>query len=388
MAPWLSEPRLASRLDWLSAVAGLDLTYYGTQADTDQIRDTAVAQPLLVAAGLVTALELFPRPADAFDVVGVAAGHSVGELTAAAGAGVLSAEQAMVLVRERGRAMAEASAAAPTSMRAAVGGDPDQVLDALGRHGLTPANHNGAGQIVAAGTVEQLDALAGDLPRRVRLVPLSVAGAFHTHHMAAAVDRLARLAGAVSAYDPRLRLISNADGRVVHDGQEVLNRIIGQIASPVRWDLCMETMGDLGVTGMLELPPAGTLTGLAKRNLPDVELFSLNTPDQLTAAAEFVSRHGEPTLHDLVVNPPWRVVVSPGKGHFTKNTEIKEDVMLTPATHVGQIANLRDRIDVSTTHGGVVLEWLVEDGDPVSPGQPLLRLHPELEDADAGVGSR
>ncbi|GAA3602956.1 ACP S-malonyltransferase [Microlunatus ginsengisoli] len=291
LAPWLAEPSFADRIEWLSAVAGLDLRRYGTEADADTIRDTAVAQPLLVAAGLLAALELLPGGRDDFASVGVVAGHSVGEITAAACVGVLSAEQAMVLVRERGREMAAASAATPTSMTAVVGGKPDEVLEAIERAGLTPANNNGSGQIVAAGTTDQLAALAADPPARARLIALSVAGAFHTVHMRPAVERLDQLARAIDTNDPTTRLLSNADGAVVGNGPEVLGRIVNQVANPVRWDLCMATMADLGVTGLLELPPAGTLTGIAKRNLKNVELFSLNTPDQLADAREFVRAH-------------------------------------------------------------------------------------------------
>lgn len=293
LAPWLSHSEIADRFNWLGAAADLDLVHYGTQADADTIRDTAIAQPLLVAAGLVAAQAIFPSPSQAFSKVGVVAGHSVGELTAAAGTGVISAESAMILVRERGRAMAQASAATPTSMTAVVGGDRDEVLAALEAHGLTAANNNGSGQIAAAGTVEQLAALAADPPRRTRLVPLSVAGAFHTHHMEPAVAHLARLTRAIRTQDPRTRLLSNADGTVVGDGREFLNRIVAQVANPVRWDRCMETMAALGVTGLLELPPSGTLTGIAKRNLKGVELFSLNTPDQLDDARAFVENHAE-----------------------------------------------------------------------------------------------
>ncbi len=293
LSPWLTEATFADRLEWLSAVSGLDLRQYGTDADAETIRDTAVAQPLLVAAGLLAALELFPHPETAFPSIGVVAGHSVGELTAAAGVGVLSPEQAMVLVRERGRAMAAASAVTPTSMTAVIGGKPDEVLAAIERVGLTPANNNGSGQVVAAGTLDQLAALAEDPPARARLIELSVAGAFHTVHMQPAVERLATLSRAIRTHHPQTRLLSNADGQVVDDGGEVLRRIVSQVANPVRWDLCMATMAELGVTGLLELPPAGTLTGIAKRNLKGVELFALNTPDQLADAAEFVRRHGE-----------------------------------------------------------------------------------------------
>ncbi len=291
--PWLELPAFADRLRWLSAVAEMDLVHYGTKADADTIRDTSVAQPLLVAAGLVTALELFPRPADAFDKVGAVAGHSVGELAAATGAGAITAEQAMVLVRERGKAMARAAAATPTSMTAVLGGDREAVLAAIEKHGLTAANDNGPGQIVAAGTVEQLAALAEDPPERARLTPLSVAGAFHTHHMQPAVQVLDDLATAVSTHDPRTPVISNRDGQVVRDGREVLDRIVAQIGSPVRWDLCMQTMLDLGVTGILELPPAGTLTGIARRAMKGVESFALKTPDQLDDARAFVEKHGD-----------------------------------------------------------------------------------------------
>ncbi|HET9872454.1 MAG TPA: acyltransferase domain-containing protein [Propionibacteriaceae bacterium] len=389
LTPWLSEPTFSERLNWLSAVSGLDLVHYGTAADAETIRDTALAQPLLVAAGLLAALELFPHPADAFPYIGVAAGHSVGEITAAAGVGVLSAEQAMVFVRERGRTMAAASAATPTSMTAVIGGKPEEVLASIEKAGLTPANNNGSGQIVAAGTVEQLAAFAADPPPRARLVELSVAGAFHTSHMQPAVEELANLARAISTHDPRARLLSNADGQVVHDGREVLRRLVGQVASPVRWDLCMAAMADLGVTGLLEMPPSGTLTGIAKRNLKGVELFALNTPDQIPDAMDFVRAHGGQTsTSPMSGNPTWRLVVSPGKGQFTRTEDIETNTVLPVHSTVGVVKNLRDEIPVSAPHGGVVVEWLVENGDPVSPGQPLLRLYPTVEIADATEVSR
>jgi [acyl-carrier-protein] S-malonyltransferase len=384
LRPWLELPTFADRLNWLSAVSSLDLRHFGTEADAETIRDTAIAQPLLVAAGLLAALELFPHPADGYRLVGVVAGHSVGEVTAAAGVGVLSAEQAMVFVRERGRAMAEASAVTPTSMTAVIGGDPDDVLTALATHGLTAANNNGTGQIVAAGTKDQLTALGASPPARARLIELSVAGAFHTVHMEPAVARLDALARAISTHDPRTRLLSNADGQVVHDGREVLRRLVGQVASPVRWDLCMAAMGDLGVTGLLEMPPAGTLAGIAKRNVKGVEIFALNTPDQLAEAIEFVHKHGAAaSASPLPSNPSWRLVVSPGKGQFIRTEDIETDTLLPSDSTVGMVKNFRDEMPVNAPHGGIVVEWLVEDGDPVAPGQPLLRLHPTVESADA-----
>lgn len=293
LSPWLAESRFAEKLAELSEASGLDLAHFGTGADAETIRDTAVAQPLLVAAGLVTALAL--EGAEAFTAETVVAGHSVGELTAAAISGVLSDTDAITVVRERGRAMARASAARPTSMTAVVGGEPEDVLAAIDRAGLTPANNNGRGQIVAAGTMEQLDALAADAPRRARLVPLSVAGAFHTIHMAPAVAHLQAVVADVAVSDPGTKLLSNRDGELVQTGQDVLARIVDQVANPVRWDLCMQTMTTHGVTGLLELAPSGTLTGIAKRNLKGVELFSLNTPDQIDAARAFVAAHAGKT---------------------------------------------------------------------------------------------
>lgn len=375
LTPWLEDPLFAGRLEWLSTVAGLDLAHYGTEADDETIRDTAIAQPLLVGAGLVAALELFPHPADAFAMIGAVAGHSVGELTAAAGARAISGEQAMVLVRERGRAMAQAAAVTPTGMTAVLGGDRDEVLAKIAEHGLTAANDNGPGQVVAAGTLEQLAAFADDAPAKARVMPLKVAGAFHTSHMAPAVDRLARLARSVSVHDPRTPVVSNRDGRIVHEGSQVLERIVGQIARPVRWDLCLETFTDLGVTGILEMPPAGTLTGIAKRALKGVETFALKTPDQLDAARAFCEKHGERS--QIETSPTWRMVVAPTKGTFHLADEARDRDLLPAGAVIGAIASLRDRVDVPAAHGGQVVEWLVEDGDLVSPGQPLLRLHPE-----------
>ena len=291
LSPWLEDAGAAARLEWLSAVAGLDLVHYGTEADEATIRDTRIAQPLLVGAALVAAQQLGPQQA------GAVSGHSVGELAAAVLAGVLSPEQAMVLVRERGRAMADAAAVTPTGMTASLGGDRDEVLAAIEAQGLTPANDNGPGQIVAAGTLEQLEAFAANPPKGARLRPLSVAGAFHSSHMAPAVEHVTGLARSVATADAQTPFLTNSDGTALTDGGEVLTRIVGQIARPVRWDLCLDTMVDLGVTGFLELPPSGTLTGIAKRFFRDrgvsVETFALNGPEQLDEAREFCARHAQ-----------------------------------------------------------------------------------------------
>ncbi len=372
MNPWLEIPGVRERLGWLSAVAGMDLVAHGSTSDADTIKDTAVAQPLIVASGLVSLLALFEHPADGFRLVGAGAGHSVGEITAASAAGVMSAEQAMVFVRERGNAMAAASAVQPTGMSAVLGGEESEVLAAIEEHGLTPANVNGAGQIVAAGTMDQLAALAAAPPARARVIPLKVAGAFHTSHMRPAVGLLDGYARAISTHDARVPLVSNQDGAVVHHGRDVLARLVSQVSNPVRWDRCMDTFADLGVTGIIEIPPAGTLTGLAKRALPGVELLALKTPDDLEAAHRMVREHG---TEREATDPAWRLVVSPAKGTVATTPAGPGDPIEAGAT-VATVSTLRDSFPVIAPHGGQVLEWLVEDGDPVAPGQPVLRLYP------------
>ncbi|MFG3110792.1 ACP S-malonyltransferase [Streptomyces tendae] len=289
LTDWLALPGVADRVAAWSDAIGLDLAHFGTKADADEIRDTSVAQPLLVAAGILSAAALG-------DISGIApgavAGHSVGEITAAVFAGVLDDTAALSLVRRRGLAMAEAAAVTETGMSALLGGDPEVSVAHLERLGLTPANVNGAGQIVAAGTMEQLAALTEDKPEGVRkVVPLKVAGAFHTHHMAPAVDKLAEAAKALTPADPKVTYVSNKDGQAVASGTEVLDRLVGQVANPVRWDLCMETFKELGVTAIIEVCPGGTLTGLAKRALPGVQTLALKTPDNLDAARELVAEH-------------------------------------------------------------------------------------------------
>jgi [acyl-carrier-protein] S-malonyltransferase len=286
LTPWLDLPGAADRVAAWSDAIGLDLAHYGTQADADAIRDTAVAQPLLVAAGILSAAALGDTVPDAV------AGHSVGEITAASFAGVLDDTAALTLVRRRGLAMADAAAITETGMSALLGGDPEVSVAHLEKLGLTPANVNGAGQIVAAGTLEQLAALNEDKPEGVRkVVPLKVAGAFHTRHMAPAVDALAKAAAELAPADPKFTYVSNKDGQPVATGGEVLDRLVGQVANPVRWDLCMETFKDLGATAIIEVCPGGTLVGLAKRALPGVKTLALKTPDDLDAARELIAEH-------------------------------------------------------------------------------------------------
>ncbi len=281
LAPWLELPGAAERLSHWSELAGIDLIRMGTTADAGQITDTAVAQPLLVAAALL-ATEHLAKP-------GVVAGHSVGELAAGALAGVVSSDEAIRLAGVRGRAMAQAAQAEPTGMIAVLGGDRDAVAAAIARHGLTAANVNAADQIVAGGTRAQLEGLEASPPPGARLRRLRVAGAFHTAHMAPALAALAAATARTAARDPGLTLLSSGDGGVITRGQDWLERIVAQVAAPVRWDRCMDTMAGLGVTGMVELPPAGVLTGLAKRAWPGVRCVALKVPEQLAAARELLA---------------------------------------------------------------------------------------------------
>lgn len=283
LSPWLELPGLAERLGGWSELAGRDLIRLGTTGSAEEITDTSVAQPLLVAAALAVAGLL--GDADA------AAGHSVGELAAGAIAGVMSPEDAIKLTRVRGEAMAAACDAAPTGMTAVLGGDEATVLAAISDAGLTPANMNTARQIVAGGTLEQLAAFAANPPAGARLRPLRVAGAFHTVHMAPAVAALQAAAAGTAVKDPAITLLSNRDGAVVTSGTDWVDRIARQVASPVRWDHCMATMAKLGVTAFIELLPGGTLTGMAKRALPGVELLAIQTPDQLDAARALAAAH-------------------------------------------------------------------------------------------------
>ncbi|BCW79058.1 ACP S-malonyltransferase [Pseudarthrobacter sp902506025] len=282
LAPWLELPSVAGQLASLSDIAGIDLIAHGTTSDEETIKDTAVAQPLIVAAGLVAAASLFDVELNSLPVI--LAGHSVGEITAAALAGVLTEQEAMTFVRERANSMAAAAAVTPTGMSAVVGGDPAEVLAAIEAAGAAPANVNGAGQTVAAGTFEQLKALADNPPAKARVIPLKVAGAFHTSHMSPAVDALKALEPTLNPVAPKVPLLSNYDGGEVTDGGAAVASLIAQVSRPVRWDLCMETMVKRGVTGVIELAPAGTLAGLAKRGMPGVKTVAVKTPDDLSAA--------------------------------------------------------------------------------------------------------
>lgn len=286
LSPWLDLPGARDLVEAYGAAAEVDLVAAGTEWDADAIRDTKVAQPLIVAAGLLSWWALAQRTDRGFDGV---AGHSVGEITALVAAGVLSADEGMRLVGIRGRAMADAAALEETGMAAVVGGAEEDVLARLAELDLTPANYNGGGQIVAAGAAGGLAELAASGPRGARVIPLQVAGAFHTAYMSPAVTRLADAAAELTPADPAITLWTNNDGTVVASGTTALDLLVGQVASPVRWDLCMAAFAEAGVTGIVEFAPAGTLVGLAKRALRGVPSVAVKTPDDLDAAVALLS---------------------------------------------------------------------------------------------------
>ncbi|HEX2774050.1 MAG TPA: acyltransferase domain-containing protein [Micromonosporaceae bacterium] len=388
LTPWLDLPGTEARLRWWSALAGVDLLHLGTRAGADEIKDTARTQPLLVAAALLAADHL-----PMYDVT-VTAGHSVGELGATALAGVLPAEAAITLAGVRGREMAAACALEPTGMAAVLGGDADEVLATIERHGLYPANRNGSGQVVAAGAVDGLEKLSAEPPAKARIIPLQVAGAFHTPYMAPAEQALAAVASGITPSDPSRILLSNLDGAAVNHGREMLQRLVRQVTAPVRWDLCMRALVDLGVTAVVELPPAGTLAGLIKRELgvsarsaakrsPAVaneeikttgvpEIVTLNTPDDLPAARDLIARHGSAPTHEPEIH--FRVVVAANAGMFAPADGLAEGDTVTPGQVIGHVATRQGAVEVAAHDGGMLTEWLAHHDDPVAPGQPLARI--------------
>ena len=368
LAPWLELPGVPEQLAEFSDATGLDLQRLGTTADADEIKDTAVTQPLLVALGLIAAHQLrLDHAAER-----VVAGHSVGELTAAAVSGALTPAAAVAFAGRRGAEMAAACALTPTGMAAVLGGDPDEVVAQIEEANLTPANRNGAGQIVAAGAIDALEKLAAEPPTGTRVRPLAVAGAFHTHFMAPAAEALDEYAAGLPIADPRPILLSNADGAGVVTGADLIDRLVRQVTLPVRWDLCMRTCADLRVSGVVELAPGGVLAGIAKRELPGVDIVALKTPDDLDRARELIDsrpQHGQGE-HTL----DFRVVVTPAKGVFTRAEAVSEGQQVARGARLGTVRTNREEHPIIASGAGVLAEWLREDGDIVAAGLPVARL--------------
>ena len=373
LAPWLELPGVDAQLAAFSDAAQLDLLRLGTTADADEIKDTAVTQPLLVALGLIVAGRLGLES----DTDRVVAGHSIGELTAAAISGALTDVEAVAFAARRGAEMAAACALAPTGMSALLGGDTDLVVAGIEALGLTPANRNALGQIVAAGALDALAELAANPPDGARVRPLAVAGAFHTHYMEPAAVALAEFAATLRPADPRPILLSNADGSAVVTGADLIARLVRQVTLPVRWDLCLATCADLGITAAIELAPAGTLTAIAKRELrgtgDGIELLAVKTPDDLAKARLMIEsrpQHGQGE-HAL----DFRIVVTPAKGVFTRADGLDEGSAVARGTKLGTIATNRDDHVIVAPQAGILTEWLRSDGDIVAAGLPLARIH-------------
>jgi [acyl-carrier-protein] S-malonyltransferase len=370
LSPWLELEGADALIARFSGLSGLDLLRLGTTAAAEEIKDTAVTQPLIVAMGLLAASRL------TFGEI-VTAGHSIGEVTAAAVAGALTPDIALSFAARRGAEMAAACAAQPSAMAAVLGGDADAVIAAISAAGLTPANRNGAGQIVAAGAADRIAALLDSPPAGVRVRPLQVAGAFHTDYMASAERNLRGVAAEFTPANPVHILLSNADGTALADGRTVLARLVAQVTRPVRWDLCLSTLRELQITAAIELPPAGTLTGIAKRELPGVELLAIKTPADLPAAQRLLdSRPAHPQGEHT---PDVRVVITPTKGIFTRTQGLDEGVAVLGGARIGTIRTNRDEFAVVAPASGVLAEWLRWDGDIVGAGLPVARLSTGVE---------
>lgn len=367
---WLEVDGVETALRRHSELTGIDLVAAGTTMSDTDITDTAIAQPLIVSAGLLTAALLPSLPRRA-----LIAGHSVGEFTAAALAGAISDADALRLVTVRGAEMARASRSRASGMTAVLGGNADEVRLAILGSGCSIANVNAAGQVVAAGTVDALEQLATSVPARTRLRPLAVAGAFHTHLMSPARDRVAAAASDISSHHASYGLLSNLDGGLITNGAEILGRLVSQVCSPVRWDLCMATMRALGVTATIELAPAGTLTALIRRELPDVAALALRGPDDLAAAGALIDEHGAELTDET---PPWQLLVAPTSGTVSvADAAVDPDAGLAAGDVVVRVTTRTEAIDICMQRPGHLIEYLVHDGDPVSAGQPLVRVSAE-----------
>lgn len=364
LTPWLELDGVAEQLARYSELAQLDLTRLGTTATADEIVDTAVTQPLIVAAGLITATQLGLDSLPPFSLV--SAGHSIGEVTAAAVAGALTDDAAITFAARRGREMAAACELVPTTMAAALGGDEADVVAAIVSAGCVPANRNGAGQIVAAGATDKIQALVDNPPAGVRFRPLSVAGAFHTEFMAPAEQALKTVAVDVS--DPGQILLSNADGTAMVSGRSMLSRLVAQVTRPVRWDLCLATMRTIGVTATIELCPAKTLTGIAKRELPGVQLLPIKSPADLPAARELLATAAPSAVSGDVE------VTSSAQGIFTRAQGLAEGDRVVAGRRIGTVRTNTDDIAVVAPASGTLSSWLSHDGDVQGAGLPVARL--------------
>lgn len=289
---WITDAANKELIANYSELIDLDLLNYGTSASQAEITATNIAQPLLTALTFMS----FGKLEVNLNTNIIYSGHSVGEFSAASLAGFYSDETAMKLVNVRGKAMAEAAASNnATGMSAVLGGDKAEVIKHIEQFDLVPANVNSNGQIVASGLLTNLEKLSENPPASTKVRKLEVAGAFHSQFMKTAESELEKEFAQLEVNKSSSIFISNKDGQIVKDSSELKSRLITQITSPVRWDLCQAKMIELGVTGMLELAPAGVLTGIAKREMPGVELFAIKSPEDIPGAQAFIDKHAKIT---------------------------------------------------------------------------------------------
>ena len=358
LTPWLCTPGAAESLARWSDLAQVDLVDAGTSWSAERLLDTAVAQPLLAAAALLSARALLSD-----GVPDAVCGHSIGELPALAVAGVLTEDEAVALAAVRGRAMAAAARTEATGLLAVLGGDPDEIRTRASTLGLSVATVNVDGQVVLGGAAEALDLLAAAPPAGARLRRLAVAAAFHTAAMQAARPALAEAVGALPSRRPRCAVVANRDGVVVTSGREALDRLVEQLTGPVRFDLCLQTLSAMGVTGAVELAPGGTLTALAKRALPHASAVALRTPDDLVKARGLLGSAGEAVTVD------WQALPCHSSGVIDLTAELGHEV--TAGESLAVVTGREGPSAVSAPRAGVLAEWLVCSGDPVRTGQLL-----------------
>jgi [acyl-carrier-protein] S-malonyltransferase len=289
-SPWITDQTNNEIVKKYSDLIDLDLFHYGTVASQPEITATNIAQPLLTALAFMSFNRLNIKSNENI----IYSGHSVGEFSAACLAGFYSDETAMKLVSVRGKAMAEAAASnSATGMSAVLGGDKAEIIKHIEQFDLVPANVNSSGQIVASGLLTNLEKLSANPPASTKVRKLDVAGAFHSQFMKSAESELEDEFAQVELTKPTCSFISNKDGQTITESTQLKSRLISQITSPVRWDLCQAKMVELGVTGMLELAPAGVLTGIAKREMPGVELFAIKSPEDIDTAQAFINKHAK-----------------------------------------------------------------------------------------------
>ncbi len=290
LAPWVADSQTKDLVESWSELISVDLLKLGQLGTAEEIKSTDIAQLLIFITSYLSSLALDLRNAKDSSIV--YAGHSVGEFAAYSLAGTFEVDQALRLVAKRGQAMLSATKVfSKTGMSAVLGGNKEEVLSYLREFDLIPANINSNGQIIAAGSLENLERLSSSPLEGTRIRPLEVSAAFHTKFMEPAVSQFTEIFKTLSVNSPRQIVLSNKNGERLSKPTDIMENLIQQVISPVRWDLCQAKMVELGVTGMLELAPGGTLCGIAKKEIPNVETFAIKSPEDIQGANDFIRKH-------------------------------------------------------------------------------------------------